>query len=266
MKVTRVLGGAALVLALTAVSAMADAINLNRPFAPLAGSDSSEPTLQQILDANIVNDTINAITGQSNVGLWKSADGGSQSYLVALATGHPDGIFGIYSKTDPSLQFALIDRLSSISSFRTQRSFTLDIFGNLSISDIPVTSGFGQTFGFFWRDPVEPYFSYTEDSRNSGVGFGPGGNIKALTYQVANGTTFEGALGSVFTGASDGGNDWIMAFEDHQTNSIPRGDGDFNDAVFFITDLTPVPEPGTILLLGAGLLGLGFYGRRRMKG
>lgn len=33
----------------------------------------------------------------------------------------------------------------------------------------------------------------------------------------------------------------------------------------FDAELKPVPEPGTMVLLGAGILGLGIYGRRRAK-
>jgi hypothetical protein len=49
-----------------------------------------------------------------------------------------------------------------------------------------------------------------------------------------------------------------------ETISITQGSGssaNFNANV----ELAPVPEPGTIVLLGAGLLGLGAYSRRRMK-
>ncbi|RQW83474.1 MAG: PEP-CTERM sorting domain-containing protein [Geobacter sp.] len=37
------------------------------------------------------------------------------------------------------------------------------------------------------------------------------------------------------------------------------------DNLLLSGDLTSVPEPGTILLLGGGLLGLAFYGRKRSK-
>jgi hypothetical protein len=30
-------------------------------------------------------------------------------------------------------------------------------------------------------------------------------------------------------------------------------------------DLTPVPEPGTMMLLGIGMLGMAVYGKRRMN-
>jgi len=39
----------------------------------------------------------------------------------------------------------------------------------------------------------------------------------------------------------------------------------YNDGITFTIDTAPVPEPGTILLLGFGMFGLAIFGKRRMK-
>jgi len=100
------------------------------------------------------------------------------------------------------------------------------------------------------------------DSPNISATGSGGGNFTTLFGIISGGTLTwnNNSLPDVFT---VGGNKISVDFEDL------KGFGNTAMVHAFITNegggAAPVPEPNTMILLGAGLLGLAIYGKRRMN-
>lgn len=209
---------------------------------------SGEPALQTILDTHVSGGTIQAYGDQSDEGHWHSAGLDINIYLLDGYRGDK-GTLGIYSLTNGSIQTLTFSDFISLS---------LTSAGALSVNGVLVNADFGTTFGFFWADTTVPLTSYTDDGKNAlNTGYGLN-NTLALRYLVGDGLSV--AVGGDTLQAL-GDDDWILAFEDR--SRIGGGDGDFNDAVFYVENMVPAPEPGTLaLMLGGGGL-LAYVGLRR---
>lgn len=175
-------------------------------------------------------------------GVWTvGATGASISRLVIEIAGNAAlNSFGIYSIYDPTITLEIFSGSQSNGALALIE-YTLDgrFVKNFDYANA-VDLG-GNAFGFYLSGPGGTF--YSQSSLN------PNGDTQMLAFQGGQGRSVD------FRGVGSSSpwlaNEWLLAWEDI---AYRNSDADFNDLVVLVESVTPVSEPGTLALLGAGLL------------
>jgi hypothetical protein len=120
--------------------------------------------------------------------------------------------------------------------------------GTVTNQATAVTANIGSTFGFYLATPESGQLCSPNCTYYSHTSLNDDGFDHFLIFDTSDHLSGE-LLGS----------DVVLAIED----LYGGGDGDYNDMVAGVNDVAPVPEPGTLMLLGSGLFGLGAWRRRK---
>ena len=179
-------------------------------------------------------------------------------FLELGAAFNATNTFGIYGFTTPGGVVTLGNTLEVFSGADTEfdsATLAFDLLaGTVTNETTSASASIGTTFGFYLQthdqdnadgdnDPTtgrDTFYSHTS--------LNPDGVDHFLVFNTQG-----------HPGGSLFGSDVVLAAED----LLGGGDLNYKDMVVGVTDVAPVPEPGTMALIGSGLVGL--YGARRRR-